>query len=85
MMAATGGNTQMVSDMAVISYQMVKMANLCVLGSGSVNGVSKLHSQIVKDTVFHNFYVVTPEKFKNVTNGIAHRRWLCQSNPGLTN
>ena len=85
MMTATGGNTQMVSDMAVISYQMVKMANLSVLGSSSVNGVSKLHSQIVKDTVFHNFYVVTPEKFKNVTNGIAHRRWLCQSNPGLTN
>ena len=85
MMTATGGNTQMVSDMAVISYQMVKMANLCVLGSGSVNGVSKLHSRIVKDTVFHNFYVVSPDKFKNVTNGIAHRRWLCQSNPGLTN
>lgn len=84
LMEKTGGNRDKVSDMAIISYGMVKMANLSVIGSHSVNGVSRLHSEIVKDTVFHNFYLVYPEKFTNVTNGIAHRRWLCQANPGLT-
>ena len=60
------------------------MANLCVAGSHSVNGVSALHSEILKDTVFNDFYTITPEKFTNVTNGIAFRRWICQSNPKLT-
>ena len=49
-----------------------------------MNGVSALHSQILKDTLFNDFYKLTPDKFTNVTNGIAHRRWLCQANPGLT-
>ncbi len=80
----TNHNMEKVSNMAVISYGMVKMANLSVIGSHSVNGVSKLHSDILKDTVFNDFYSVYPERFTNVTNGIAHRRWLCQSNPGLT-
>lgn len=80
----TNQNMEKVSNMAVISYGMVKMANLSVIGSHSVNGVSKLHSDILKDTVFSDFYSVYPERFTNVTNGIAHRRWLCQSNPGLT-
>ena len=73
-----------VERMAIISDNVVRMANLCVAGSHAVNGVSRLHSEILKDTVFHDFYTVTPEKFKNVTNGIAHRRWLCQANPELT-
>ena len=60
------------------------MANLSVVGSHTVNGVSALHSEILKKTVFSNFYKYTPEKFTNVTNGIAHRRWLCYSNPGLS-
>ena len=60
------------------------MANLCVACCHSVNGVSALHSEILKDSVFHDFYTLTPDKFCNVTNGIAHRRWLCQSNPRLT-
>ena len=60
------------------------MANLCVAACHKVNGVSALHSQILKDTVFKDYYRHTPEKFTNVTNGIAHRRWLCQSNPALT-
>jgi len=59
------------------------MANLSVVGSHTVNGVSKLHSEILKNTVFHDFYKAQPEKFTNVTNGIAHRRWLCYSNPLL--
>ena len=73
-----------VERMAVISCGAVRMANLCVAGSHSVNGVSKLHSEIIKESVFHDEYLDTPNKFKNVTNGIAYRRWLYQSNPGLT-
>ena len=69
---------------AVISAGVVKMANLCVAACHSVNGVSALHSQILKDSVFNDFYRLTPDKFTNVTNGIAHRRWLCQANPALT-
>ena len=73
-----------VERMAVISNGVVRMANLCVACCHSVNGVSALHSEILKDSVFHDFYTLTPEKFCNVTNGIAHRRWLCQANPRLT-
>ncbi|MDE7395149.1 MAG: glycogen/starch/alpha-glucan phosphorylase [Clostridiales bacterium] len=72
-----------VNRMAIIGGGQVRMANLAVVGSQKVNGVSELHSEIIKDSVFHDFYTITPEKFTNVTNGIAHRRWLCQSNPGL--
>ncbi len=73
-----------VERMAIISNGVIRMANLCVASCHSVNGVSALHSQILVDTVFNDFYKLTPDKFKNVTNGIAHRRWLCQSNPELT-
>ncbi|MBR1530658.1 MAG: glycogen/starch/alpha-glucan phosphorylase [Eubacterium sp.] len=73
-----------VERMAIVSGGVVRMANLCVAGSHSVNGVSALHSEILKDTVFSDFYNLTPDKFTNVTNGIAFRRWLCQSNPALT-
>ena len=73
-----------VEEMAIISGGQIRMANLCVATCHSVNGVSALHSDILKETIFKDFYEVTPEKFQNVTNGIAHRRWLCQSNPELT-
>ena len=73
-----------VEDMAICSNGIVRMANLCVATCHSVNGVSALHSKILTDTIFHDFWNITPKKFKNVTNGIAHRRWLCQSNPELT-
>ena len=72
-----------VGRMAIINDGIVKMANLAVAASHSVNGVSRLHSEILKDTVFKDFFTVMPNKFKNVTNGIAHRRWLNQSNPEL--
>lgn len=84
MMAATGGDTEKVSRMAIISYGLIKMANLCVAASHKVNGVAKIHSEILKETVFQDAYSVMPDKFTNVTNGIAHRRWLCQANPELT-
>ena len=70
--------------MAIVWGGEVRMANLCVAGGLSVNGVSGLHSEILKKTIFHDFYKHTPGKFTNVTNGIAHRRWLCYSNPQLT-
>ena len=78
------GDAGKVEEMAVISGGVVRMANLCVAASHSVNGVSALHSQILKDTIFNEYYKLTPDKFKNVTNGIAHRRWLCQANPLLS-
>ena len=73
-----------VERMAIVSNGIVRMANLCVAGSHSVNGVSVLHSEILKDTVFNDFYTLTPDKFCNVTNGIAFRRWICQADPKLT-
>lgn len=72
-----------VNRMSIIFDGYVRMANLAVMASYKVNGVSALHSDILKDTVFSDFYQDTPWKFTNVTNGIAHRRWLCQANPGL--
>ena len=82
-MKKLGVPSDKIEDMAVITGGAVRMANLAVIASHSVNGVSKLHSEILKDTIFRNFYNINPEKFKNVTNGIAHRRWLNQSNPKL--
>ncbi len=70
--------------MAVISGGEVRMANLCLAACHKVNGVSKLHSSILKESLFRDYCVMDESRFTNVTNGIAYRRWLCQSNPGLT-
>ena len=70
--------------MAILGDNQVRMANICCYVCHSINGVSKLHSQIIKDSVFHDYYRTSPQAFKNVTNGIAYRRWLLASNPGLT-
>ncbi len=78
------GDSAKTSRMSIIKDNQIHMATLCVMASHSVNGVSKLHSEIIKESVFNEEYQDTPEKFKNVTNGIAYRRWLYQSNPGLT-
>ncbi|MBQ6543601.1 MAG: glycogen/starch/alpha-glucan phosphorylase [Clostridia bacterium] len=78
------GDAGRVERMAIISNGVVRMANLDVAVCHKVNGVSALHSQILKDTVFNDFYTLEPGKFTNVTNGIAYRRWLCQANPGLS-
>ncbi len=77
------GEWAKISRMSIMEHDRVKMANLSVYGSHSVNGVSALHSEIIKTSVFKDFYDFSPEKFTNVTNGIAHRRWLNQSNPEL--
>ena len=78
------GDWQKISKMAIVANNEIRMAHLSIAGSFSVNGVSALHSQILKDDCFHDFYLDTPEKFRNVTNGIAYRRWLGQGNPLLT-
>ena len=70
-------------NMSIFGFGRVNMANLCIIGSHKVNGVAHLHSEILKRTVFKNFYDYSPDKFLNVTNGITHRRWLNQANPLL--
>ena len=77
------GNWNRISKMSIVGYGQVRMGNLSVIGSHSVNGVSKLHSDILKRSTFKDFNQMYPERFDNVTNGIAHRRWLCYSNPEL--
>jgi len=72
-----------IDKMSIISQNQVKMANLSVIASDKVNGVSKLHSDIIRTDLFKDFAKLYPNKFTNITNGIAHRRWLCQSNPNL--
>ncbi|MDE5618667.1 MAG: glycogen/starch/alpha-glucan family phosphorylase, partial [Clostridia bacterium] len=73
-----------VSYNAILSHNQIKMANLCLAASHTINGVSELHSDILKRDVFDDYYRMYPDKFTNVTNGITYRRWLCQANPRLT-
>ena len=77
------GDWQRISKNAILSDSEIRMANLCLVASHTVNGVSALHSDILKNDVFADYYKVAPEKFTNVTNGITHRRWLCEANPLL--
>lgn len=74
-----------ISRMAIIGDNFVRMANLAIVGSHSVNGVAKLHTEILKKKEMSDFYYFYPNKFNNKTNGITHRRWLLKSNPELTN
>ncbi|MDE7244040.1 MAG: glycogen/starch/alpha-glucan family phosphorylase, partial [Oscillospiraceae bacterium] len=75
------GDENKVRNMAIIWGNEVRMANLCIAGGMAVNGVSALHSDILRKDVFKDAYAMEPEKFKNVTNGIDHRRWLAEINP----
>ncbi|MBR5010669.1 MAG: glycogen/starch/alpha-glucan family phosphorylase, partial [Clostridia bacterium] len=78
------GQWERIGRMAVIGYGSVNMANLCVSMSHSVNGVSKIHTDILKKGVFHDFYLTQPDKFIAITNGITHRRWLMMANYRLS-
>ncbi len=78
-----GLDQEQIDSLVVIHNGEVRMANLSVIASHKVNGVSKLHSDIIKKDIFNGYYQMTPEKFTNVTNGIAYRRWLSQGNPRL--
>ncbi|MBQ7053868.1 MAG: glycogen/starch/alpha-glucan phosphorylase, partial [Oscillospiraceae bacterium] len=73
-----------IGKLAIIANDEIRMANLCIATCFSVNGVSALHSNILKESVFSDYNYMFPGKFTNVTNGIAHRRWLCQANPELS-
>ncbi len=77
------GDWAKIERMAIISNGQVRMANLSVIASYKVNGVSALHSDIIKESIFKDFAETYKDRFTNVTNGIAYRRWLCQSNPEL--
>ena len=79
------GSDPRIARMAITAYDQVHMANLCVAMSYSVNGVSQLHGEILKNDTFRDYYEFTPKKFSAITNGITHRRWLMSCNEGLTN
>ena len=76
----------MKSRMSLIDESLprrVSMAHLAIVGSHAVNGVAKLHSELVKTSLVPDFYALWPERFTNVTNGVTHRRWLACANPSL--
>ncbi|MBM7692992.1 starch phosphorylase [Peribacillus deserti] len=81
--AAYPGNWNHIEQMAIIAHGEVKMAHLAIAGSFSVNGVAKLHTEILKNREMKNFFDFYPSKFNNKTNGITHRRWLMKANPEL--
>jgi starch phosphorylase len=78
------GDMQKISDMAIVAYGQIRMANLCVAVARRVNGVSKLHGDILKKDLFADANRIYPQKFLAITNGITQRRWLALANPGLT-
>lgn len=71
-------------SLLIISKGQIKMANMAVYVCHKVNGVAKIHTDIIKESVFNNWYSLYPERFLNITNGISHRRWLCLANDGLS-
>jgi starch phosphorylase len=82
--ARYNGDWNRINSMAIIRDGFVKMAHLAIVGGHSVNGVAKLHTEILKEQELANFYAYFPNKFNNKTNGITHRRWLIQANPMLS-
>ena len=78
------GDWERISEMSIIAYDEIRMANLCVAVCNRVNGVSQLHSNILKTRTFRNYYVAMPDKFLGITNGITQRRWLACANPQLS-
>lgn len=79
-----GNWTDVLRNTAILWDGQVRMANLSIIFSHSINGVSALHTQILKDTVFHEFYEMMPHRFNNKTNGVTHRRFLCEANPSYS-
>lgn len=78
------GDFERISAMSIVAYNEIRMANLCVAVCKQVNGVSQLHGDILKSTLFRDNYLIDPSKFIAVTNGITHRRWLMKANQGLS-
>ena len=79
-----GGDEAKINYMAVVHNNEIRMANLCLAACHKINGVSKLHTEILENSIFRDYYQLDHSRFLNVTNGIAYRRWLGQSNPQLT-
>ena len=80
-------DTSRIARMSLIDEsgeRYVRMAYLATVGSHAVNGVAELHSQLLKETTLHDFYELWPEKFLNITNGVAPRRFVVASNPRLS-
>jgi glycogen phosphorylase len=82
--AAAKDGTVSIDEDDVIPEAKVRMANLCCISGMAINGVAAIHSEIVKDVVFNDFYKLFPEKFQNKTNGVTPRRWLAFCNPELS-
>ncbi|KYD04267.1 glycogen phosphorylase GlgP [Bacillus atrophaeus] len=78
------GDWKRIENAAIIAHGVVKMAHLAIVGSYSVNGVAKIHSDILKEREMKGFHILFPKKFNNKTNGITHRRWLLKANPDLS-
>ena len=78
-------NTNDFNKLAIIKNGVIHMANMAVFVSHKINGVAKIHSEIIKESVFKDYYNIYPERFLNITNGISHRRWLCLANENLSN
>lgn len=84
-----GDDWERIGRMSIIedagSEKFVRMAYLAVVASHTINGVAAIHSEIIKDTIFRDFYEMFPAKFQNKTNGVTQRRWLAFCNPPLRN
>jgi len=73
-----------ISELAIEAFGEIRMAYLAIVGSHSINGVAKVHSELLKRELFRDFYAILPERFCNVTNGVTQRRWVRKANPGLS-
>ncbi|HSP86874.1 MAG TPA: glycogen/starch/alpha-glucan phosphorylase, partial [Ignavibacteriaceae bacterium] len=85
--AKYSSDSSILSSLSIIregTDKKIRMANLAIVGSHSINGVAELHTKILKEKIFYHFYKLFPEKFKNITNGITPRRWLKTANPLLS-
>ena len=78
------GQWERIGHMAILAYDQVHMANLCVSACSTVNGVSQIHADILRKQTFRDYCALAPERFLGITNGITHRRWLMQANPELS-
>lgn len=84
-MAARGIDPQVIEHTRIVKDNQIHMAHLAIIGGHSVNGVAKLHTELLKEDTLRDFYAIYPEKFNNKTNGIIQRRWLQIADEPLSN
>ena len=75
-MAGRGLDPQVIENTRIVKDNQIHMAHLAIIGGHSINGIAKLHTELLKEDTLHDFYSIYPEKFNNKTNGIVQRRWL---------